>query len=524
MERRENTVEYMGTGPTTLERRAQPELPDGIDSYEYDHEAPREPLYYDNNELLEDYETKYYRLQSQLHTTGLVVNREDAEGVLNTAQGYSNITKEKLVVNLEKQILVRSVLDQQVDTLWRIVNNIENTTGDYQERLGKANRQIVILKKKLQETQQVAREERRSARLSSREPKVDEPVLTTTLPEQPEDLNRGLRARHTAAATSAVYPSIEISGGRGNPEGEEQQLLGEVAQQSMLSPHIMTPIYSEPERKHLTVKLPDPPIFTGGEDPTFFVWKQIMVDKIIGNYDHYERDTPAATGHAQVIYVKTRVGGEAASFLFPYIDAEQSAGRSVTVTQIYHFLEQIYEGTNKRAEAREKLMGLKMAFNMDFNKFQAEFGKLAHTGGLPQQDWKQELHMRLYHRLRIQMQPYMVDESYSFQKYCHLASGSARVMKEAAQNREKSRSRGTVSSRTSPSYGKKPMTPAVFPVKPATPSFVTGTCYNCGQKGHMRNDCPRPKRTENKVLDAITEDEQGGVYSDHNSDSGSENS
>ncbi|KAN0066623.1 hypothetical protein V8E54_015276 [Elaphomyces granulatus] len=98
-------------------------------------------------------------------------------------------------------------------------------------------------------------------------------------------------------------------------------------------------------------------------------------------------------------------------------------------------------GTNKRAEAREKLMGLKMAFNMDFNKFQAEFGKLAHTGGLPQQDWKQELHMRLFDRLKIQMQPYMIDDSYSFQQYCHLASGSARVMKEAAQNREKSRSR-----------------------------------------------------------------------------------
>jgi len=59
MEERGNTAEYMGTGPTTLERRAQPELPDGIDNYEYDHDAPRGPLYYDNDELLEDYDVKW---------------------------------------------------------------------------------------------------------------------------------------------------------------------------------------------------------------------------------------------------------------------------------------------------------------------------------------------------------------------------------------------------------------------------------------------------------------------------------
>jgi hypothetical protein len=58
-----------------------------------------------------------------------------------------------------------------------------------------------------------------------------------------------------------------------------------------------------------------------------------------------------------------------------------------------------------------------MPFCGDFNDFQSEFLRLVMVARILKNQWKEELHDKLYNSLRILIEIYVTDEDYNFDQY-----------------------------------------------------------------------------------------------------------
>ncbi|KAL9615648.1 MAG: hypothetical protein Q9160_009356 [Pyrenula sp. 1 TL-2023] len=184
-----------------------------------------------------------------------------------------------------------------------------------------------------------------------------------------------------------------------------------------------------------SAKFPDPEKLSDGKKPVFREW------------------------HTKLAYIKTRVEGEAASYLYPYMEARDREGQGVTTTSVLRFLKDIYEDPNKRSNARDALRKLKMKYLQDFNTFQAEFTRLANEANLQQADWKEELHERLYDSLQVQMALYAYEEDLDFYGYCRKASSMARSLKKAAEARKERRGPRDIQNKRNSSLTEKDRAP-----------------------------------------------------------------
>ncbi|KAF2834447.1 hypothetical protein M501DRAFT_1001054, partial [Patellaria atrata CBS 101060] len=135
-------------------------------------------------------------------------------------------------------------------------------------------------------------------------------------------------------------------------------------------------------------KFPDPLELTDGKKPTYKEWKN-------------ER--------AKTAYIKTRISGEAAEHMYPFLESEE-------------------------------------------DDFQSTFIRLANEARLSRDQWKEELHDRLYDSLRLTIAEAVGNDEISFQKYC--------------------------------------MTEQTITVRK-----FTGNCFNCGKAGHRALECRGPKKT-----------------------------
>ena len=90
-------------------------------------------------------------------------------------------------------------------------------------------------------------------------------------------------------------------------------------------------------RQRLSSKLPDPPIFTDGVDPTWEDWLAKIDRKLAVNEDHYP------TGISEIAYVLSRLGGKAAAFTANR--SRRGAVRYYTSTDdLFNHLGSAYEG------------------------------------------------------------------------------------------------------------------------------------------------------------------------------------
>jgi Zinc knuckle len=125
---------------------------------------------------------------------------------------------------------------------------------------------------------------------------------------------------------------------------------------------------------------------------------------------------------------------------------------------------------------------------------------------MPQDQWKEELHDKLYNNLRVQMEVKVADEDCSFHAYCKTAQQYARGLKQTGKERSDRRAAQAVKrafTRGAKETNRNP--PSRQSLAPAPAVKAPDTCYNCGKLGHYANNYPAPKKTEAKVINRTEE-------------------
>ena len=96
----------------------------------------------------------------------------------------------------------------------------------------------------------------------------------------------------------------------------------------------------------LAIKIPDPPIFTDGKDPTIARWLFKMRTKFELDRDHYPSES------SKLIYAKERVGGKAQQHLEAYLFSSILTTFS-TVEDLFAHLEQVFGSPYSKEDAKE---------------------------------------------------------------------------------------------------------------------------------------------------------------------------
>ena len=122
-----------------------------------------------------------------------------------------------------------------------------------------------------------------------------------------------------------------------------------------------------------------------------------MKSKLQINDDWFDCPDLKETKHAKVAYIKTRVDGKAAEYLYPWLEAQ--LGREIYIEEVIQCLENIFKDPDRRLKAREQLKKLKIPYLGDFNTFQSEFLWLSNSAKMPADQWKEEIHNKLYDSL-----------------------------------------------------------------------------------------------------------------------------
>jgi hypothetical protein len=181
------------------------------------------------------------------------------------------------------------------------------------------------------------------------------------------------------------------------------------------------------------------------------------------------------------------------------------------------YLKKRFDDPHRRLNARDALNSLKLSYLGDFTKFQSEFVRLAQRSGRPEEQWKEDLHDKLYAELRTHMQLDLVNPSIDFDTYCDHAQTVARGVEAAGRERKAATEARRRARAASPSVKR-----TIAPSKPSAASSTSSTstkptdgtsCYLCQSPEHWAKDCPK-KKAEAKVIELEEEQEEEFQSSD----------
>jgi hypothetical protein len=465
---------------TDLELKVHPDS-DVSSKFTYKMVTPREDeLFYEANDLDEDLVRKLYR-RVRRNNQGQVVavtqttvdTKFGEEEISSKKDELRRMDKDGLVEHLQYQILHHHALSEQRNMLWVLLNKAETSRALAALQLEELADNQDDLKHEHGQLRQEAANLRQRIRELEVHSRSSRPLRQATL----DSTVVGLRQDREQREEPPQCP-LQMQ----NDDNEEH-----------------TPFSTVSGTKKYTAKIPDPPILTDGITPSFESWKFQMLNKFETNADHYHRPTRAAEEAAKIGFAVTRIEGDAADHFFPWMRAKRRAEEEVTVESMMKLLEGVCDDPDKRITARKDLRKLTMKPFSDFNKFLADYTKLANESRLELDQWKEDFHDKLYDNLQVQMEIYLDNERISFDEYCSFAKAYARGMSSKESNRKernsdnnakalKSRRGGSTASAT-PQKAQALTAPAADKAAAAGKADKTIACYKCGKNGHIARNC-----------------------------------
>jgi len=177
---------------------------------------------------------------------------------------------------------------------------------------------------------------------------------------------------------------------------------------------------------------------------------------------------------------------------------------------------------HERADARYAYQELRMHPNESFFDFKLKFLQYATRGKVARSEWKDDMYDKLTKPLQDEMR-IEVQKIQDFNEFADLTSGTdARLKRDKARNPPMVRATTRVRTMFEPKLLSPPPTtqqvrasatlappPHQYSTPPARPKQATErrettaptpstvTCYNCGDPGHTRPECPHPRRDAN---------------------------
>jgi hypothetical protein len=181
------------------------------------------------------------------------------------------------------------------------------------------------------------------------------------------------------------------------------------------------------EPRKLT-KIPDPPMFSDGKNPTFEDWALAIYQKLDANADHY------STATLRKVYVTSRCKGDARRHFVPRLRPESLNPYNNAKDMLAH-LKTIFIDPNKVRNARRQYNDLKIAPGNMFYTFISDFRYLAVEAGIDADYWKEDLYQRLPTKLQELTITRFNDRQINFDQYIDECARSADLIDEILKRR-----------------------------------------------------------------------------------------
>ena len=252
--------------------------------------------------------------------------------------------------------------------------------------------------------------------------------------------------------------------------------------------------------KKRSAKFSDSSILNDSIKLTFWIWNDQMKSKLRIRFNCSDSEKAE---HAKVSYIKTRVDSKVAEHLYPWLKAQ--SGRNVYVKEIIQCLENVFEDSDQWLKTCEQLKKLRMPYLKDFNTFQSEFLQLSNSAKMSADQWKEEIHDKLYDSLQVQMEIYVTDENMLFDVYCKKAQQFARgLIKADERTREWKNQQKLQRKQSALKFERKTMITTTAVTCEALRSMLAEiTCYACNKKRHLARDySEKSKKIETKVIES----------------------